>query len=108
MPIGKEDASEAFDAATCIGCGACVASCKNASAMLFVSAKVGHLSMLPQGQPERQRRAIRMFEQMEDEGFGACSNTYECEAACPKEISTAWIARGYREYLRAKLSSKED
>lgn len=103
VPIGRADASQAFDAATCIGCGACVASCKNASAMLFVSAKVGHLAMLPQGQPERQRRAVRMYEQMEAEGFGACSNTYECEAACPKEISTAWIARGARDYLKGRL-----
>ena len=103
IPVPKAQADEAFNAATCIGCGACVATCKNASAMLFVSAKIGHLSMLPQGQPERQRRAVRMYEQMEAEGFGACSNTYECEAACPKEISTAWIARGAREYLKGRL-----
>lgn len=101
--IGKDVAEDAFDAAACIGCGACVASCKNASAMLFVSAKVSHLNMLPQGKPERERRAVRMYEQMEAEGFGACSNTYECEAACPKEVSTRWIAKGYREYLRGKV-----
>ena len=103
MLIGKDVAEDAFDAAACIGCGACVASCKNASAMLFVSAKISHLAMLPQGQPERERRAVRMYEQMEAEGFGACSNTYECEAACPKEVSTGWIAKGYREYLRGKV-----
>jgi len=102
--VGKEVASDAFAAATCIGCGACVASCKNASASLFVSAKIGQLSLLPQGQPERSRRAIRMFEQMESEGFGACTNTLECEAACPKEISVKWIQRMNREYLKAKAT----
>ncbi len=107
-PIGQEVASAAFDAAACIGCGACVAACKNASAMLFTSAKVMHFALLPQGQPERALRAVNMYEQMEEEGFGACTNTYECEAACPKEISTAWITRGYREYLKAKLFASVD
>lgn len=101
--IGKEDASEAFDAATCIGCGACVASCKNASAMLFTSAKIGHFAMLPQGQPERFRRVVRMYDEMEAQGFGACSWTQECEAACPKGISVKWISRAKRDYLKAKL-----
>ena len=108
MLVGREVASQAFDAATCIGCGACVAACKNASAMLFTSAKVMHFALLPQGQPERAARAVRMYEQMEEEGFGACTNTYECEAACPKEISTAWITKGYREYLKAKLFAPSD
>lgn len=101
IPIGRDVASDAFDAATCIGCGACVAACPNAAAMLFVGAKVSHLSLLPQGEPERERRALRMVEQMDAEGFGACSNTLECEAACPKEISVKWIQRLNREYLRA-------
>ncbi len=101
--IGKDDASEAFDAAACIGCGACVAACKNASAMLFTSAKVGHFAMLPQGQPERYRRVVRMYDEMEAQGFGACSWTQECEAACPKGISVKWISRGKRDYLKAKL-----
>jgi succinate dehydrogenase / fumarate reductase iron-sulfur subunit len=101
--IGKDAASEAFDAATCIGCGACVASCKNASAMLFTSAKIGHFAMLPQGQPERYRRVVRMLDEMEEQGFGACSWTQECEAACPKGISVKWISRAKRDYLKAKL-----
>jgi succinate dehydrogenase / fumarate reductase iron-sulfur subunit len=107
LPVGKREANEAFDAATCIGCGACVAACKNASAMLFTSAKVGHLGLLPQGKPERHRRALRMYDQMEKEGFGACTTTFECEAACPKEISVKWITRGYRDYLGARLLSDE-
>jgi succinate dehydrogenase / fumarate reductase iron-sulfur subunit len=101
--VSKEDALEAFSAATCIGCGACVASCPNGSAALFVGAKVSQFSLLPQGQPERERRVLRMVTQMDGEGFGACSNTLECEAACPKEISTKWIQRLNREYLRAAL-----
>jgi succinate dehydrogenase / fumarate reductase iron-sulfur subunit len=101
--VGKEEASEAFDAAACIGCGACVAACKNASAMLFTSAKIGHFAMLPQGQPERYRRAVRMLDEMERLGFGACSWTQECEAACPKGISVKWITRAKRDYLKAKL-----
>jgi len=102
-PIGKEIADLAMDAAACIGCGACVAACKNASAVLFVGAKVAHLSLLPQGAPERERRVLGMVEQMEKEGFGACSNEGECEAVCPKEISLSNIARLNREYLRASI-----
>jgi succinate dehydrogenase / fumarate reductase iron-sulfur subunit len=105
IPIGKEIADEAFNSATCIGCGACVAACKNASAMLFVSAKISQLAMLPQGQAERNRRAEGMVAQMDQEGFGACTNTGACEAECPKEISISNIARMNREYLGAKLSS---
>lgn len=105
--VGQEDAAKAFDAAACIGCGACVAACKNGSALLFVSAKVGHLSMLPQGKPERARRVLRMVEQMEQEGFGGCSNTLECEAACPKEISTSWIQRLTREYMKARIFARK-
>jgi len=105
--IGKTDASEAFDAATCIGCGACVAACKNSAAMLFTSAKVGHFAMLPQGQPERIRRVVRMFDEMERQGFGACSWTQECEAACPKGISVKWISRAKKDYLKAKLIKGE-
>ena len=103
IPIPKPIADEAFDAAACIGCGACVAACKNSSAMLFVSAKVSQLALLPQGQPERAERVERMVAQMDAEGFGSCSNTYACEAECPKEISVSHIARLNREYLRAKL-----
>lgn len=105
--VGREAASAAFDAATCIGCGACVAACPNASALLFTSAKVGHLAVIPQGQPERQKRALAMVTQHDHEGFGACTNTLECEAACPKEISTAWIQRLNREYLSAVATSEE-
>ncbi|MBF0197661.1 MAG: succinate dehydrogenase/fumarate reductase iron-sulfur subunit [Planctomycetes bacterium] len=105
LPISKENSDKAFDAAACIGCGACVASCKNASAMLFVSAKVSQLALLPQGEPERNRRALKMVQQMDSEGFGNCTNLKECEAACPKEISVENIARLNREYLRASLVS---
>ncbi|MCK6446236.1 MAG: succinate dehydrogenase/fumarate reductase iron-sulfur subunit [Planctomycetes bacterium] len=101
LPIAGDVAESAMDAAACIGCGACVASCKNASAMLFVSAKVSHLALLPQGQAERSRRVLAMVEQMDKEGFGNCTNESECEAACPKGISVANIARLNREYLRA-------
>ena len=107
IPMGRDDAAEAFAAAACIGCGACVASCKNASASLFTSAKIGHLAHTPQGQPERARRAARMVDAMQDEGFGACSNTYECEAACPKEISVKYIQQMNRDYLLAKLTDEE-
>jgi succinate dehydrogenase / fumarate reductase iron-sulfur subunit len=101
--VPKIVSDEAFDAAACIGCGACVAACKNASAMLFVSAKVSQLALLPQGQAERKERVERMVAQMDTEGFGNCSNTYACEAECPKEISVSHIARMNREYLRAKV-----
>ena len=99
--IGKEQAEQAMDAASCIGCGACVAACKNASAMLFVAAKVSHLASLPQGKPERARRAMAMVKAMEQEGFGSCGNQYECEAVCPKNISVRFIAMLNREYLKA-------
>jgi len=103
IPIPKPVADEAFDAAACIGCGACVAACKNSSAMLFVAAKVSHLALLPQGYPERKERVERMLAQMDAEGFGACSNTYACEAECPKQISVTHIARLNREYIRAMV-----
>jgi len=103
IPIPKDDAELAMDAAACIGCGACVASCKNASAMLFVAAKVSHMAHLPQGHPERNRRVIRMVDQMDEEGFGNCTNQYECEAVCPKSISVGFIAKMNREYVRASL-----
>ncbi|MGE3163799.1 MAG: succinate dehydrogenase/fumarate reductase iron-sulfur subunit [Planctomycetota bacterium] len=104
IPIPKHEADRAFDAAACIGCGACVAACKNASAMLFVAAKVTHLALLPQGRVERQRRALDMVSAMDAEGFGNCANQFECEAACPKEISVATIAQLNREFLRGALS----
>lgn len=106
IPIPKEIADEAFSAATCIGCGACVAACKNASAMLFVAAKVSQLALLPQGQAERKRRVEAMVAQMDKEGFGACTNTGACSAECPKEISLTHIARMNREYINAKLTSE--
>jgi succinate dehydrogenase / fumarate reductase iron-sulfur subunit len=101
IPIRKEDADLAFDYAACIGCGACVAACPNASASLFTAAKVSQFAHLPQGAPERKRRVVRMVEQMEKEGFGDCSNFGECEAVCPKEISIQAIAEMRREYLKA-------
>ncbi|MEQ6165959.1 MULTISPECIES: succinate dehydrogenase/fumarate reductase iron-sulfur subunit [unclassified Ekhidna] len=104
IPIDKHDADKAFDAATCIGCGACVASCKNASAMLFVSAKVSQLSLLPQGQVEAKDRVQNMVKQMDEEGFGNCSNTGACEVECPKGISIENIARMNREYLKSSIS----
>jgi len=106
IPIAKAEAELAMDAAACIGCGACVAACKNASAMLFVSAKIGHLAHLPQGQPERDLRVVRMIEAMDREGFGNCSNHFECEAVCPKEISAKFIAGMNRDYLRYRLLGK--
>lgn len=106
IPIGKEIADEAFNSATCIGCGACVAACKNASAMLFVGAKISQLAMLPQGKAERSRRAEAMVAQMDAEGFGACTNTGACMAECPKEIKMTNIARMNREYINAKLTSE--
>ncbi len=105
LPIPKEEADKAFAAAACIGCGACVAACKNASAMLFVSAKVSQLALLPQGQPEREERAIKMVAQMDAEGFGNCTNTGACAIECPKEISLENIARLNREYLGASIAS---
>ena len=101
VPIPKPDADQAFSAAACIGCGACVAACKNASAMLFVSAKATHLNSLPQGQPERERRVLRMVRRMDEEGFGNCTNQYECEAVCPKEIPADYIANLNRDYAKA-------
>jgi len=103
IPIRKEDADNAFDAATCIGCGACVATCKNASAMLFVSAKVSQFSYLPQGQVEAKDRVLNMVKQMDEEGFGNCTNTGACEVECPKGISIKNIARMNKEFLKAKL-----
>ena len=103
IPIARSLAELAMDVAQCIGCGACVAACKNASAALFTSAKVTHLALLPQGEVERGRRVVRMVEQMDLEGFGMCSNEGECQAVCPKEISIASIARMNREFLRASL-----
>jgi succinate dehydrogenase / fumarate reductase iron-sulfur subunit len=102
--IGKDRAETAMDAASCIGCGACVAACKNASAMLFVAAKVSHLASLPQGEPERARRAKAMVTAMDHEGFGSCSNQYECEAVCPKGVSVRFIATLNREFLRATVA----
>lgn len=105
IPVDKDLASKAFDAAACIGCGACVAACPNASAMLFVSAKVSHLNLLPQGKVEAARRVIDMVKQMDKEGFGNCSNVTACEAECPKEISVENIARLNREYFSAAVGS---
>jgi succinate dehydrogenase / fumarate reductase iron-sulfur subunit len=106
IPIPKRIADEAFDAAACIGCVACVAACKNASAMLFVSAKVSQFALLPQGKPERKTRAEKMVAQMDKEGFGSCTNTGACEAECPKGISISNIARMNREYFTAVVSSE--
>ena len=105
IPIPKEVAERAMDSAACIGCGACVAACKNASAHLFVSAKLSHLALLPQGQVERARRVVAMVEQADAEGFGSCSNEGECEAVCPKEIPISNIARMTREYVKAIWSA---
>ena len=106
LPIPKQDSDTSMDAAACIGCGACVASCPNGSAMLFVSAKIGHLAHLPQGQPERYQRARDMVAQMDAEGFGACSNHYECEAVCPKEIPVKFIAKMNRDFFKASMCSE--
>ena len=105
LPIDKDLADTSFAAAMCIGCGACVAACKNSSAMLFVSAKVSHLALLPQGEPEKRSRVMNMIAQMDKEGFGACTNTGACEATCPKEISISHIARLNKQYLFAGLTS---
>ena len=107
IPIAKDKAESAFEAAQCIGCGACVAACKNASAMLFVGAKVSHFARLPQGEPEREIRVIAMVEQMEKEGFGACTNTEACSAECPKEISMDVIAQLRREYYMAMVKTED-
>ena len=106
IPVPKAVADEAMDAAQCVGCGACAATCPNGSAMLFVAAKVSQLALLPQGKPERKQRVLAMIAQMDKEGFGSCSNTYACEAKCPKGISVSHIARMNREYLRAGLKSR--
>lgn len=104
IPVAKHNSDHAMDAAACIGCGACVAACPNASAMLFTAAKVSHLGLLPQGQPERKRRALAMVSQMETEGFGGCTNIGECTAVCPKEISQDFIAQLNRDYIKASAS----
>lgn len=106
IPIGKEDADKAFEAATCIGCGACVATCVNSSAMLFVSAKVSQMALLPQGRVEAKQRVLNMVKAMDEEGFGNCTNTGACEVECPKEISLENIARMNREFLKAAISSE--
>lgn len=108
IPIEKEKADKAFAAAACIGCGACVAACKNSSALLFVSAKVSHLALLPQGDPERRTRALGMLAQMDKEGFGSCTFTEACEAVCPKEISVTNISRLNAEYIAGGLTSDKD
>jgi succinate dehydrogenase / fumarate reductase iron-sulfur subunit len=105
IPVPKADAELAMDAAQCIGCGACVAACKNASAMLFVAAKVSHLGLMPQGQPERDRRVLAMVTAMDEQGFGSCTNQNECTAVCPKVISHDFIVRLNRDYLNASLRS---
>ncbi len=107
IPVPKSDADSAFDAAACIGCGACVAACKNSSAMLFVAAKVSHLSYLPQGKVEAKKRVLAMVSQMDKEGFGNCTNLYECQAACPKGITVDFIAKMNREYLVSTVSYAE-
>ena len=106
IPVSKTDADLAMDAAQCIGCGACVAACKNASAMLFVAAKVSHLGLLPQGQQEKERRVLSMVQAMDAEGFGNCTVTGSCEAVCPKEISLEFIARMNRQYAAVLLKGK--
>ena len=105
LPVPKYDSDKAMDAAACIGCGACVASCKNASAMLFTSAKAGHLNMLPQGQAEKDKRVLAMVSAMDEAGFGNCRNYGECSAACPKDISLDYIAKLNRDHAKAKLKS---
>lgn len=106
IPVPKTDADLAMDAAACIGCGACVAMCPNSSAALFTAAKIGHLGLLPQGQPERDRRVLAMVEQVTSEGFGHCTSVGECEAVCPKEIPIAYIARMNRDFLKAAVTER--
>lgn len=106
IPVAKGQADLAFAAATCIGCGACVAACPNASASLFTAAKISHLALLPQGQPERTKRALAMVEQMDDEGFGSCTNIGACSEACPKEISLETIARMNRDFVRGAITAR--
>jgi succinate dehydrogenase / fumarate reductase iron-sulfur subunit len=108
LPIPKSDADEAFNSAACIGCGACVASCKNASAALFTSAKITHLGLLPQGAAEKDKRALRMIEQMDSEGFGACTSTGTCSASCPKDISLVNIAHMNKDFIKASLTKKPE
>ena len=108
IPVPKQDSDLAMDAAACIGCGACVASCPNGSAALFTSAKLGHLGMLPQGQPERERRVLSMVHTANDEGFGHCTSVGECEATCPKGISISYISRMNRDYLRANITHRPE
>jgi succinate dehydrogenase / fumarate reductase iron-sulfur subunit len=108
LPVSKQDADDAMDAAACIGCGACVAACPNGSASLFTAAKISHLGLLPHGQPERQRRALRMVAQMDAEGFGHCTLFGECQEACPKEISIDTISRMNADFLRANLRRREE
>jgi succinate dehydrogenase / fumarate reductase, iron-sulfur subunit len=108
LPVPKQDSESAMDAAACIGCGACVAACPNGSASLFAAAKISHLGLLPQGQPERQRRALRMVAQMDVEGFGHCTLYGECQEACPKEISIDTIARMNRDYMIATISHRDE
>jgi succinate dehydrogenase / fumarate reductase iron-sulfur subunit len=108
LPVSKQDADDAMDAAACIGCGACVAACPNGSASLFTAAKISHLGLLPQGQPERLRRSLRMVAQMDAEGFGHCTLFGECQEACPKEISIDTISRMNRDFLRAAARSREE
>lgn len=108
LPVAKENADRAMDAAACIGCGACVAACPNASAMLFTAAKAGHLNLLPQGQPEKDSRTRNMVAQMEAEGFGHCTNHYECMDACPKQIDVEFIAKLNRDFMKATLSARTE
>ncbi|MFP4449065.1 MAG: succinate dehydrogenase/fumarate reductase iron-sulfur subunit [Bacteroidales bacterium] len=108
IPVKKQNAEKAFDAGICIGCGACVAACKNSSAMLFVSAKISQLALLPQGKPEAKRRALNMMSKMDELGFGSCSSTEACEVECPKSISLDHIARANREWLKASFAEEKD